>query len=109
MKPAENIEKLIKNLDLDIDINEKTDQRILKELIEAHEKSKKIHSALIESNIRRTIMKNPITKLAAAAVIIVALIISITFLDKSATPAYGIEQTIEAFRDVNSVTSPLCI
>jgi len=70
MKSAENIEKLIKNLDLDIDINTKTDRVILGELSEAHEKSKKTQSALAKPNIRRTIMKSPITKLAAAAVVI---------------------------------------
>jgi len=52
---------------------------------------------------RRIIMKSPITKLAAAAVIIIAAVLSITFFDKSVTPAYGIEQTIEAFSDVDSV------
>ncbi|MHC4658604.1 MAG: hypothetical protein ACYS83_05420 [Planctomycetota bacterium] len=44
-------------------------------------------------------MKSRITKLAAA-VIIVAVILSITFLDKSVTPAYAIEQTIEASHSV---------
>jgi len=77
MKSAENIEKLIKNLDLDIDINTKTDRVILGELSEVHEKSKKMKSALAEPNIRRTIMKSPITKLAAAAVIIIAVFIGI--------------------------------
>lgn len=43
-------------------------------------------------------MKSPITKIAAAAVIIIAVAISVTILDKSATPAYAIEQTIEANR-----------
>jgi len=42
MKSAENIEKLIKNLDLDIDINSETERVILGELIEAHEKSIKM-------------------------------------------------------------------
>lgn len=48
-------------------------------------------------------MKSRITKLAVAAVTIIAVVLSITFLDKSVTPVYGIEQTIEAFRDINSV------
>ena len=85
MKSAENIEKLIKNLDLDIDINPETDRTILGELSEVHEKSKKMKSALAEPNIRRTIMKNPITKLAAAAVIIIALLIGILLLGNSTT------------------------
>jgi len=73
MKSAENIEKLIKNLDWDIDINPEKDRVILGELSEVHEKSKKMKSALVEPKIRRTIMKNPMTKLAAAAVIVIAV------------------------------------
>ena len=56
MKSAENIEKLIKNVDLDIDINTETDRAILGELSEVHEKSKKIKSALVEPKIRRMTM-----------------------------------------------------
>ena len=85
MKPAENIEKLIKNLDLDIDINTKTDRLILGELSEVHEKSKKMKSALIEPNIRRKIMKSPITKLAAAAVIVIAVFIGIEQFDTNSS------------------------
>ena len=101
MRPTENIEKLIKNIN--IDTNVKTDEAVLGEVVEAFEKSKVKKTSAIEQNIWRIIMKNKITKLAAAAVIIVSVILSITFLGKSVTPAYGIEQTIEAFRDVNSV------
>ena len=45
-------------------------------------------------------MKKPITKLAAAAVIIIAELLSLTFLNKSVAPAYAIEQTIEANRSM---------
>lgn len=48
-------------------------------------------------------MKSRISKLAAAAVIILTAVFGITVLDKSVTPAYAIEQTIEAFKKVNSV------
>ena len=44
-------------------------------------------------------MKSPITKLAAAAVIIVAVALSITVVDKLATPAYAISQTVEALKN----------
>jgi len=40
-------------------------------------------------------MKSPISKLAAAAMIIIAVMLSLTFLEKSVTPTYAIEQTIE--------------
>ncbi len=48
----------------------------------------------------RTIMKSPITKLAAAAAIIVAVALSITVVDKLSPAAYAIEQTVEAFKNV---------
>ena len=50
-------------------------------------------------SIRRIIMKNPITKLAAAAAIIIAVLLSITFLDRVTTPAYALEQTVEALKN----------
>jgi len=58
------------------------------------------HSPLV---IWRTIMKSQITKLATAAVIIVIVVLSITFLDKSVTPAWAAEQTVNAFEKVNTV------
>jgi hypothetical protein len=52
----------------------------------------------------RTIMKSKITKLAAAAVIIIAVTLGLTtILDKSITTAYAIEQTIEALNSVRTV------
>jgi hypothetical protein len=79
MSSSENIEKLVKNLDLDIDTNPEIDRVILRELLEAQEKSKQTYSALVKANIRRIIMKSPITKLAAAAVIIIAVFIGIHY------------------------------
>ena len=70
MRPAENIEKLIKNIN--IDTNAGTDKAVLGDVIDAFEKSKMTNSAITQPNIRRTIMKSPITKLTATAVIIIA-------------------------------------
>jgi hypothetical protein len=54
--------------------------------------------------IWRIIMKSRITKLTtAAAVIILIAVISITFLEKSVTPAYGLDQTIEANRKLRYI------
>ena len=47
--------------------------RMLDDVLNAQEKSKITKSALALPNIRRTIMKSPITKLAAAAVIITSI------------------------------------
>ena len=53
--------------------------------------------------IWRTIMKSPITKLAAAAVIIIAVALSIIFLDKSATPAYAVTDMPELFEQAKVI------
>ncbi|UCC22628.1 MAG: tetratricopeptide repeat protein [Planctomycetota bacterium] len=50
--------------------------------------------------IARRFIMNRFTKLAAAAVIIIAVALSITLFDGSVTPTYAIEQTVEAFKNV---------
>jgi hypothetical protein len=50
--------------------------------------------------IWRTIMESKVTKVAAAVVIVVGVMLVITFLDKSVTRAYAIEETIEASHSV---------
>ncbi len=51
----------------------------------------------------RIIMKSNASKLATAAVVILAVVLTVTFLDKSVTPAYAVEQTIEAMRSITSI------
>ncbi len=46
-------------------------------------------------NILRTIMKSPITKFAAAALIILVVVFGMIVLDKSSTPAYGMTDALE--------------
>jgi outer membrane lipoprotein-sorting protein len=70
MRPSENIEKLVENID--IDTNAKIDEEVLVEVVEAFEKSKVKKTSATEQNIWRIIMKSRIIKLAAAAVIIIA-------------------------------------
>jgi hypothetical protein len=62
------------------------------------------------SNIWRITMRSPLTKLAAVAAIIVAALLSITFIPKTATfipktatPAYALEQTIEANHGIRTI------
>ena len=78
MKSAENIKKVIKNLDLEIDTNTQKDRIILSELLEAQEKSRKTNSAFAPPNIRRQIMKSPLTKIAIAAVVTIACFIGLS-------------------------------
>jgi len=52
--------------------------------------------------VRRLIM-NRFTKFAAAAVIIIALVLSITLLDKSIPSAYALEQTMAAYDGIRYI------
>jgi hypothetical protein len=81
MKPAENIEKLITNAEMDT--NAKMDQATLDDVLKAFEDSKKTRSATPQPNMWRTIMKSRIVRLAAGIVIVVALlgIKILTYLD----------------------------
>jgi len=53
--------------------------------------------------IWRAIMRSRTAKIAAAAVLIVGLLSALLVLDKTATPAYAVEQTIDAIKEVKTV------
>jgi len=55
------------------------------------------------SNIWRTIMKTKIARLATAATIILAVVLSVTILNHSASPVWAIEQSIEAMDQYKAV------
>jgi len=100
MRPAENIEKLIKNID--IDTSAQADKAVLDDILKAFEKSKKPPAT--EPNIWRIIMKSRITKLATAAAIIAIAVLSVTLLNKLATPAWAIGQTTRALENIKTIT-----
>jgi len=101
MSSAEKIKKLFAKSGLTV--NSKIDDRIINDAFTALDKSEKTQSVSPEQNIWRIIMKSRITKLATAAVIIIAVALSISFLEESVTPAYAIEQTIKALQNVTTV------
>jgi len=102
MRPAENIEKLIKNID--IDTNAKTDNAVLGDVIDAFEKSKGKKTSATEQNIWRIIMKSRITKLAAAAVIIVAVILGLTITDGPDIASVAWSEVIEKVEQIPALT-----
>ena len=102
MRPAENIEKLIK--DINIDTNVKTDNAVLGDVIEAFEKSKGKKTSATEQNIWRIIMKSKITKLAAAAVIIVAVILGLTITDGPKIASVAWAEVIEKVEQIPALT-----
>ena len=87
----EKLEKLGRAIGSDDSLLENVMNRIDSEPTE----SRRIDNLKNKLILRRFIM-NRFTKLTAAAVIIIAVVLSVTILDKSVTSAYAIEQTIEA-------------
>ncbi len=71
MKPTEDIEKLIKNIE--IDTNARMDQAVLDDVLRALEKSKKAKSPASQPSIWRIIAKSPIIKIAAIVVVALAV------------------------------------
>ncbi|MHC4488862.1 MAG: hypothetical protein ACYSW7_06760 [Planctomycetota bacterium] len=107
MKYPDNIESAIKNLcarkRAAVKTTTELDRRIIDEALLAQEQWKKTQSAATQPNIWRIIMKSRMTKLAAAAAIILIVVLSITILDKSTRPAWAIEQSIEAMDQYKAV------
>ena len=91
MRDAEKIDKLI-NSKLKTKASPQLDRRIDNLITQADKTQTQT------SNIWRIIMENRITKFATAAVIVIAVLLSITFFEKTTSTAYAIEQTIEANR-----------
>lgn len=82
MKTVDEITRLIRQVD--VETTAETDNRILGDALEHLEELKQKHSADTGRKKWRIIMKSPITRLAAAAVLIVAALAGVHFLDGSA-------------------------
>lgn len=108
MKPAENVEKLIKKFfvkeKLSVKTSEEMDKKILDDALMVYKKSEKNKPVQIQPNFWRAIIKNRITKLATMAAIIFITVLGITLLDKSTPPAWAIGQTVEALEKIETLT-----
>lgn len=98
MNPQDNIEKLITELVLPG--TKAADEYILNDALAAYEKSETKKAAERQPNIWRIIMKNRITKLAAAAVIAIALYIGLQIPSSLLPTAYALQDTIEAYSSI---------
>ncbi|OHB60394.1 MAG: hypothetical protein A2167_07225 [Planctomycetes bacterium RBG_13_46_10] len=109
MRPAENIEKLIKNIN--IETNATTDEAVLSDMVKAFEKSEKLtlgevkgkESANAQPSIWRTIIKSNITKLATVAVIIIVVMVGLYHYTGSfhgTTAAFATSDVITAMKQV---------
>jgi outer membrane lipoprotein-sorting protein len=90
MRPRENIEKIIK--EFDIDVNPAKDQGIRDEILQAHARTKQSKPAFFAIDLWRIIMRSRITKLGAAVVLLVAVVVGISQFGGSvdmATPVFA--------------------
>jgi len=83
--------------------NPEVNQAVLNNLLHQLDRTQESKSAAVQPEIRRIIMKSPTTKLAAAAVLIAVVTLLITVIDRTATPAYAIGQTVEALENVRFI------
>jgi len=93
MRPTDKIDNLIKNT-LKTSASPELDRRIDSLIMQTARKQTQT------SNIWRIIMKKRITKFATAAVVLIAIVLSITIFDNTVQQAYAIEQSIEASHSV---------
>jgi len=98
-------EKEFKNIVRDIRFDDKPDynhrDKLEQNLLAALDKQSQHKTQA--PNIWRIIMKSQITKLATAAVIIVAVALSVIIFNNSTSTAWAIEQSIEALSKYNAV------
>ena len=98
MRPADNINELIKKLHLKASAD--LDKRVHDDISAALAESEKTESVQTEPNIWRIIMKSRISKLAAAAVIIIAVFLGVSVFNQSSSVAWG-----EVLNNVERVNS----
>ncbi len=81
MRPADNMEKLVKKLRYKA--SAETHDRVLGNVLQALDESEKQKTGATAPSIWRTIMKSPITKIAAAVVVIAGVLIVMHFVGLS--------------------------
>lgn len=81
MESKRHIEKLVRELDMDIDPG--VDERLLDSTLERFKQSTQSHAADTRPMKWRTIMKNPLTKLGLAAAVLVAVLLGLSLFDST--------------------------
>lgn len=99
MKPADEIRQFFKNAELGI--NPDADEKVFEDVFQAQQEITENVPAVPER--WRIIMRNPQTKVAAAAVLIVACLIGVFIINETSSVTWAIEQSIEALSKYNAV------
>ena len=102
-KDESEFEKVVDRLRIDTKPNPMHRGNLRRKMLAAFNEEQPAPRIIAFRTLRRTIMKSRISQLTAAAMIIIVVLFSITFFDKAATPAYALEQTIEARHTIKTV------
>ncbi|UCF16584.1 MAG: hypothetical protein JSW59_03810 [Phycisphaerales bacterium] len=102
MKPTDSIEHEIKK-DLNFTASVDLHDRILHGILDAQEKSKRKEPAATKPNVWRIIINSRTARLAAAATIILAVMLSINLWNKTVPIVYALDQTIRANHSVRFI------
>ncbi len=100
MRPADDIRRFIDKAA--VSANPTADKIVLDAVLKAREKAPNSVSGAIRSRRRIIVMKNPMTRLAAAAVLVI-VVISVMVLDRSAAPAYALADLRNAFDQAHAL------
>ena len=101
MNSAEKTRKLFAKSD--VTVNSKIDDRIINDALTAFDKPEKTQSVSSESNIWRIIMKSRITKLAAAAAIIIVVLLGVNFVGGPDLAKLALGEVTSHFAEVDYV------
>jgi outer membrane lipoprotein-sorting protein len=104
MRSKDKVEDAIKKK-LSFTASAELHDRMLDDVLKAQEKSKKTESALASPRIGRIIMKSSITKLAAAAVIIIAIVLATNLMNESMPTASAQEVLAQATKAIANLRS----
>jgi len=101
MKSLEDIENRVAQFN----VNPRSElrSRVLDEALELQRKQEQKSNS--DTHIWRTIMKSPLTKVAASAVIIVTVMIGAFMFDRTSSVTWAIEQSIEVLSKYKAVVS----
>lgn len=107
MRPSENIENLIKKNRYKF--SSETHKKVFENVLREIEKNKEQITGQERPKIRRIIMKNPITKLAAAAVIIITIFAGMHFTGNPFGATYSFADVLEPILNAQEVEYDIII
>jgi hypothetical protein len=102
-KDETDFEKIVNRLKIDTEPNPKHRENLHRKILAALEEEQPAMRTIVLRTLRSIIMKSPITKLAAAAVIIIVMGIFLYTNNNIVPTAYALQDTIDAYTSIRSL------